>query len=125
MIPRLASGSGLDPEYRTFLDELRLRGFEGDIQTDYATRLVTATDNSVYQVVPEAVIFPRHADDVARALALLSEPQFRSIKVSPRGGGTGTNGQSLCHGVIMDVSRYMRSIGRVDLEAGWVEVEPG
>lgn len=125
MIPRLAPGSGLHPDYRELLEELRLRGFEGEIQTDYATRLVTATDNSVYQVVPQAVVFPRDAADVARALSLVHEPRFRRLKVSPRGGGTGTNGQSLCDGVIVDVSRHMRSILEVDLEAGTVTVEPG
>jgi FAD/FMN-containing dehydrogenase/Fe-S oxidoreductase len=125
MIPRLAPGGGLHPDYRDLLEELRVRGFEGDIQTDYATRLVTATDNSVYQVVPQAVIFPRHAADVALALALAHEPRFRRLKLSPRGGGTGTNGQSLCDGVIVDVSRHMRSILEVDVEAGTVTVEPG
>lgn len=125
MIPRLAAESGLLPEYRTFLEELRLRGFDGEIRSDYATRLVTATDNSVYQTVPQAVIFPRRAGDVATILRLLHEPRFRRLKVSPRGGGTGTNGQSLCDGLIVDVSRHMRSILDVDLAGAAVTVEPG
>lgn len=125
MIPRLAPEGGLHPEYRTFLEELRLRGFEGDIRSDYATRLVTATDNSVYQIVPQAVVFPRNTADVATLLRLLHEPRFRAIKVSPRGGGTGTNGQSLCDGLIVDVSRHLRNILHVDLAEGAVTVEPG
>src|SRR5690606_37452787 len=125
MIPRLAPEGGLHPEYRTFLEELRLRGFEGDIRSDYATRLVTATDNSVYQIVPQAVVFPRNTADVATLLRLLHEPRFRAIKVSPRGGGTGTNGQSHCDGLIVDVSRHLRNILHVDLAEGAVTVEPG
>lgn len=125
MIPILKPDSGLQPGYAAYLDALRAAGFEGEIQIDYATRLVTATDNSVYQIVPQAVAFPKHALDVQRALKLLRTPEFRTIKVSPRGGGTGTNGQSLCDGVIFDLSRHLNRIVELDLAAGWVIVEPG
>jgi len=125
MIPILNPDSGLLPGYTAYLEALRSTGFEGEIQIDYATRLVTATDNSVYQIVPQAVVFPKHARDVERALTLLGTQEFRAIKVSPRGGGTGTNGQSLCDGVIFDLSRHMNRIVEVDLQAGWVIVEPG
>ncbi|HEY6726335.1 MAG TPA: FAD-binding and (Fe-S)-binding domain-containing protein [Polyangiaceae bacterium] len=125
MIPILKPDSGLQPEYTAYLDALRTAGFEGEIQVDYATRLVTATDNSVYQIVPQAVAFPKHALDVQRALKLLGTLEFRNIKVSPRGAGTGTNGQSLCDGVIFDLSRHLNRIVEVDLDAGWVIVEPG
>lgn len=125
MIPILNPDSGLLPGYTAYLDALRAAGFEGEIQIDYATRLVTATDNSVYQILPQAVAFPKHTLDVQRALRLLGTPEFRSIKVSPRGGGTGTNGQSLCDGVVFDLSRHMNQIIEVDLDAGWVIVEPG
>ena len=125
MIPILNPERGLEPGYTAYLEALGAAGFEGEIQVDYATRLVTATDNSVYQIVPQAVAFPKHALDVQRALKLLGTPAFRSIKVSPRGGGTGTNGQSLCDGVIFDLSRHMNRILELDLTGGWVIVEPG
>jgi len=125
MIPRLLPEDGLDPEYRAYLTGLRERGFEGEIRTDYATRLVTATDNSVYQVMPQAVLFPQHAADVQAIFELAHESDHRAIKLSPRGGGTGTNGQSLCNGIIVDLARHMAAILEVDLEAGWVRVQPG
>jgi FAD/FMN-containing dehydrogenase/Fe-S oxidoreductase len=125
MIPILASHAQLPELYREFLAQLSAEGFSGEISTDYATRLVTATDNSVYQLLPAAVIFPRHEADVALALRLAHTETFRDIKLGPRGGGTGTNGQSLCDGVILDVSRHFRSILELDLEAGWVRVQPG
>jgi hypothetical protein len=48
MIPYLDPKAPLPPLYREFLEQLAARGFSGEIQTDYATRLVAATDNSVY-----------------------------------------------------------------------------
>jgi FAD/FMN-containing dehydrogenase/Fe-S oxidoreductase len=125
MIPALASQRQLPALYRDFLARLAARGFSGEIRTDYATRLIAATDNSVYQLVPVAVIYPKTEDDVAHALALAHEPAFRDIKLSPRGGGTGTNGQALCDGVIMDVSRHQNRILEVNLSEGWVRIQPG
>lgn len=125
MIPRLVSGEHLPPLYREFLDAVRSTGFVGEIRTDYATRLVTATDNSVYQILPQAVVYPQNVEDVQRIFRTISQEKFRSIKVSPRGGGTGTNGQALCDGVIIDVSRHFREILEINYEQGWARVEPG
>ncbi len=125
MIPYLDPKAHLPPLYRAFLDELAKRGFSGEIRTDYASRLVTATDNSVYQVVPLAVVFPKSEADVRLLLGLAHEDRYASIKLSPRGGGTGTNGQSLCDGIIVDVSRHLAKILETNLEEGWVRVQPG
>ena len=115
MIPILNPDAGLLPGYAAYLEALRDTGFEGEIQIDYGTRLITATDNSVYQILPQAVAFPKHSEDVQRALGLLATPAFSAIKVSPRGGGTGTNGQSLCDGVVFDLSRHMNRIVELDV----------
>lgn len=125
MIPRLAPDEQLPALYQTFLNEVRASGFVGEVHTDYATRLVTATDNSVYQIVPLAVLYPKSEADICRVMRLASEERFFSIKLSPRGGGTGTNGQSLCDGVILDVSKHFREILEVNLEAGFARVQPG
>lgn len=125
MIPALAPQQQIPALYREFLARLASQGFSGDIRSDYATRLVAATDNSVYQLVPVAVIFPKNEADVVLALSLAHDDTFRDIKLSPRGGGTGTNGQALCDGVIIDVSRHQNQILEVNLEQGWVRVEPG
>jgi FAD/FMN-containing dehydrogenase/Fe-S oxidoreductase len=100
-------------------------GFSGEIQSDYATRLSAATDNSIYQLLPAAVIFPRSRGDVAHALRLLEEPRFHAVTLTARGGGTGTNGQALTSGVVLDLSRHMREIVEIDLEQGFVRVQPG
>ena len=60
MIPHLHAGDGPASLYVAFLSELRLRGFEGDIAQGRGDRVVFATDNSIYQVAPQAVVFPRH-----------------------------------------------------------------
>jgi FAD/FMN-containing dehydrogenase/Fe-S oxidoreductase len=111
--------------YRNFLSALEAAGFEGGIKVDYASRTVQATDNSIYQRLPQAVICPAHAGDVQLLAKLLAQPQHRDVAVAPRGGGTGTNGQSLTHGVVVDLSRNMNRILEINVAERWVRVEAG
>jgi FAD/FMN-containing dehydrogenase len=108
-----------------FLGALSADGYAGDVARDMASRLVAATDNSIYQVLPAAVLYPREGEDINRVVrAARSDPE-RPVSLSPRGGGTGTNGQSLTRGVIVDVSRHLNRIVSLDVAGRTVVVEPG
>lgn len=111
-----------EADTKAYLSALSAAGFTGDIGDDLATRLVGSTDNSIYHVEPDAVIFPANAADVALATRL---SVAHDISITARGGGTGTNGQSLNRGVVVDMSRHMTKIRALDLTAGTVTVEPG
>ena len=115
----------LPASYRNFLTALEAAGFAGDLCTDYANRTVLSTDNSIYQCLPQLVIYPAHGGDVELVSKLLTEPAHREVVLTPRGGGTGTNGQSLTHGVVMDLSRHMNRILEINVEERWVRVEAG
>lgn len=124
MLHTINAKSTLQPCYQAYCDALAA-DFRGDIASDYATRLSVATDNSIYQVIPQAVIFPRDTDDMVHALTLAASDTFRTVTFSPRGGGTATNGQSLSAGIIIDCSRHMRAIVELNLDERWVRVQPG
>ena len=111
--------------YRDFLQALADEGFAGDISARYADRVVLSTDNSLYQRLPQAVVFPRHAADVALLARLAAQPPHRRIVLTPRGGGTGTNAQSLTDGIVVDLSRHMNRILHVDAAKRRVRVEAG
>lgn len=125
MIARIPTPAAPTAPYLAFLDALRSAGFRGEIARDHASRTVLATDNSIYQRLPQAAVFPLDADDVAKVAALMAEPRFRPIKLTPRGGGTGTNGQSLTDGVVVDLSRHMNQILEINVEERWVRVQAG
>ena len=124
MIARL-TGTAPATLYPDFLEALRTAGFRGQLSADYATRTVLATDNSIYQRLPQAAVFPQDAEDVARIAALMAEPRFKEVKLTPRGGGTGTNGQSLTDGIVVDLSRHMNNILEINIEERWVRVQAG
>jgi hypothetical protein len=81
-----------------------------------------ASDASLYQIAPMAVVRPRHADDVAGCIKYAVE---NGLPVFPRGGGTGLAGQSLGPGIVLDFSRFMRRMIHIDREKLVVRVQPG
>ncbi|MGM0692989.1 MAG: FAD-binding and (Fe-S)-binding domain-containing protein [Pseudomonadota bacterium] len=111
--------------YLHFLDALKAAGFEGEIAPDYAARTVLATDNSIYQRLPQAVLYPWGSEDLARIARLAGQEAHRQVVLTPRGGGTGTNGQSLTDGLVVDVSRHMNRILDIDVEHRRVRVQAG
>ena len=94
------------------------------VRADAVTRTVYATDNSIYQVEPDAVALPRTADDIQRLVAAEGR-DGRPRPIVARGGGTGTNGQSLTDGLVIEVKRHMNRLLSVDVEARTAVVEPG
>ncbi|WP_439891174.1 D-2-hydroxyglutarate dehydrogenase YdiJ [Ralstonia sp. 25C] len=125
MIPRLDRLPQVGSLYLEFATELRMHGFEGEIRDGHADRTALATDNSIYQILPALAVFPRNRQDLIRIVRLASNPQFRTVRLFPRGGGTGTNGQSLGDGVVVDLSRHMNQILEVNVEQRWARVQAG
>lgn len=125
MLPRLTKIPQLSPLVSDYLDALRLQHFEGDIASNYADRLSLATDNSVYQQLPQAILFPKSIADVVRLTKLAQQEKYLSLTFTPRGGGTGTNGQSINNNIIVDLSRHMTKILELNVKERWVRVQTG
>ncbi|HFD2270734.1 TPA: FAD-binding oxidoreductase [Legionella pneumophila] len=126
MIPRLTSSTATPRKIRLFLQQLeKIPDFHGEIDEALSSRIVLSTDNSVYQIIPEAIIFPKSENDISHIFKLASSGQFRDLTFTPRGGGTGTNGQSLNAGIIIDCSRFMNHIVEINSDEDWVLVEAG
>ncbi|MDT0684580.1 FAD-binding and (Fe-S)-binding domain-containing protein [Roseicyclus sp. F158] len=100
-------------------------GFRGEISRDTALRAALSTDNSVYRITPDLIVAPFDAEDVVILMAVAERPEFMGVPVTARGGGTGTNGQSLNSGVVLDMRRHMHRLLDVDPEGRWADVEPG
>ncbi|MDU8924353.1 FAD-binding and (Fe-S)-binding domain-containing protein [Pasteurellaceae bacterium LIM206] len=125
MLPRLKDIPRLLPLVSDYLNDLRTQHFEGDIASNYADRLSLATDNSVYQQLPQALLFPKSVADVIRLTKLAQREKYQSLTFTPRGGGTGTNGQSINNNIIVDLSRHMTGILELNVEQRWVRVQAG
>jgi len=125
MIPRLPPDGARDALAAAFVEALRQQGFGGDISLGSADRTVFSTDNSIYQREPAGILFPRETADLAVIARALGDVRFRSVVIAARGGGTGTNGQSLTSGFVVDLSRHMNRILAIDPAARRVRVQAG
>lgn len=125
MIPHISDLPNIEPMYKKYLDALKSSGFKGDIESAHASRLLVATDNSVYQKMPQGVIFPKDDDDVVIAMKLRNQSLYEKLIFTPRGGGTGTNGQSLNSGITIDCSRYMKSTSAFDADKREIYAQAG
>ncbi len=95
---------------------------QGDVFVDILHRAAFSTDASIYRIVPDCVVTPRHTADVAAIVAYAAE---RKIPVAARGAGSGVAGESLCSGIVLDMTRYMNKIVCVEIDGQTVVCEPG
>ncbi|TCC23766.1 FAD-binding and (Fe-S)-binding domain-containing protein [Kribbella speibonae] len=95
-----------------------LRGAVGD---DRRTRALYAADGSNYRAVPDLVVVPADAEDLAAAVALTAAA---GAPVVMRGGGTSMAGNAI-GGVVIDASRHVNRILDLDTAAKTAVVEPG
>ena len=104
-------------DYRTL--QARVEGHVLDTDFD---RGRYATDASIYQIMPRAVLVPKTWDDVEAALDFAKS---EGIAVLPRGGGTSQSGQTVNDALVVDFTRYLNKVLEYDAEAGRVTVQPG
>jgi FAD/FMN-containing dehydrogenase/Fe-S oxidoreductase len=103
------------------LKELRQK-LQGDLFTDQPTRLLYATDASVYREIPLAVARPKTKNDL---LLLIDFAVKNKTSLIPRTAGTSLAGQVVGNGIVVDVSKCMTKVLEINPSEHWVRVEPG
>ena len=95
---------------------------DGQILTDKVSKVMYATDASVYYEEPMAVVIPKNINDINRIVKFASENKLSLI---PRGAGTSLAGQVVGNGIVVDISKYINNIIEINITEKWVTVEPG
>ena len=109
------------PAPETLAAALRRAGV-GEVDASTRRRAEYSTDASNYRVVPQAVAFPRHRDEVAAALSVCRE---LGVPLIARGAGTSIAGNAIGTGLVLDFSRHLNRVRSVDPEARTAVAEPG
>jgi len=112
----MADGSGFDK-----FDGLRA-SLAGTLYDDSFNRGRYATDASIYQMMPHAVVIPKSFEDVEACLAFARETGSALL---PRGGGTSQCGQTVNHAIVLDTTKYLNKIIDIDVNNRQCIVEPG
>jgi glycolate oxidase len=94
-----------------------------NILTSKEERICYSYDATNQQLLPDAVLFPKNAEEISRVLRLANSEHF---PVTPRGAGSGFSGGSLPveGGLILSLERMNRILG-IDHENMVAVVEPG
>lgn len=103
------------------LSRLHAAGVE-DVLGDNTSRAAYSSDASLYRVLPQAVVRPRHRDEVLATLAVCRE---LGVPITSRGGGTSCAGNAVGPGVVIDFSRHMGRVLSVDADERRAIVQPG
>ncbi len=93
-----------------------------DVRADRLTRILYATDASIYQIEPQAVAFPRTAK---QASAVVTAAIDAGMSITPRGAGTSLVGNAIGDGLVIDFSRHNRQITNLNLEKRSIRVGAG
>jgi FAD/FMN-containing dehydrogenase/Fe-S oxidoreductase len=94
----------------------------GEILTDAVSLGLYATDASMYQIMPLAVVVPLDRVDAVRVVRLCGELH---VPILARGGGTSLSGQTIAEAVVLDFSKHMHRLLEVNTEERWARIEPG
>jgi FAD/FMN-containing dehydrogenase/Fe-S oxidoreductase len=110
-----------EAEVEAYARALR-RQISGEVRRSQHDRMLYATDASMYQVTPLAVVIPRSVDELI--VAVETAAQF-NLPLLPRAGGTSLAGQAVNRAVVIDVSAHCTALRQVDPAARSAVVEPG
>ena len=95
---------------------------DGEVMFDAASRGRYSTDASIYQVEPVGIVVPR-SEEAARAAISIAVEQ--GVPILPRGAGSSQCGQAVGAALVIDHTKYLKSIIEVDRERATAVVQPG
>ena len=95
---------------------------DGEVDESTRRRAEYSSDASNYRVIPTAVAFPAHADDIVTALSVAADA---GVPVTIRGGGTSIAGNSIGEGLVLDLSRHYNKLISLDPQGRTARVQPG
>ena len=111
------------------IDKKHLKAFtdivgKENIFDDKAHMLAYSYDATRTRYEPDAVIFPRHEQDVSEILKYCNE---HLIVITPRGAGSGFTGGALSAngGIILGMEKHMNKILEIDTQNMVAVVQPG
>jgi FAD/FMN-containing dehydrogenase/Fe-S oxidoreductase len=106
--------------YSSGYAEALKRDIRGDVYLDPMLMGMYATDASIYQITPVAVVCPLDEADVVACVKIARD---HHVPVLARGGGTSLAGQTVAEAIVIDFSKYMNAILLLDDRT--VVVQPG
>src|SRR5947199_6527063 len=101
--------------------ELR-NNLRGEVRFSDGDCALYSTDSSNYRQIPIGVVIPHDRRD---AITTVAACRKFGAPITCRGGGTSLAGQCCNVAVVIDFSKYMNHVLRIDVEKKLTRIEPG
>jgi len=87
----------------------------GDVTSSKKARTKYSHDTSLFEIVPEVIVYPRNTHDVKQLVKYVSEHKAENKKLSltGRSGGTDMSGGSINDSIIVVFEKHMHQIGNI------------
>jgi FAD/FMN-containing dehydrogenase len=101
----------------------------GDVESDIDTLARYSHDASIFQVTPEAVVFPRSGQDIMKLVAYAAS--HSGVNITARAAGTCMSGGAIGQSIVMDSTRYLNAMTDLERDTsvagqdGYAVVQPG
>ncbi len=108
-----------------YITALKQAGFSGDIDASDETRAFYSHDASLFEIVPQLVVAPKSAADVAVLVGVTAgyKAKIPDLSLTARSAGTDMSGGAVNDSVIVDFNKYLREIKQVTPTEG--HAQPG
>ena len=99
--------------------------FKGELSTSKNDRLTYSHDASIYELVPEAVLFPKYASDIKNLVKFVVKHKhaYPTLSITPRSGGTCMSGGSIGNSLLIDMTKHFNKIREVTSRSA--HLQPG
>lgn len=89
---------------------------DGDVETTDSILEEYSHDTSIFEVVPQAVVFPKTINDVKKVVkyAIDNKKSQPSLSITARSGGTDMSGGAINESIILAFDKYLNEIGEVN-----------
>ncbi len=99
----------------SFYRSLKQKGFEGDVDTSDGIRATYSHDASLFELVPQVVVFPKNASDLQKLVLAANDcrGEIPGLSLTARSAGTDMSGGAISESVIVDLNKYFNQIEEV------------
>ena len=95
---------------------------KGEVLNDDQTLTTYSKDASIFEIKPQAVVYPRDCEDIKKLVAFVNQDP-NNLSITPRAAGTDMTGGAIGEGIILDVSKHLNKLIRVTKDSA--TVQPG
>ena len=106
-------------------EDLKALRLDGDLADDNETKTKFSHDASIFEIIPEIVVFPKSVEDIKKIVkyATLSKSHGQKVAITPRAAGTDMTGAAIGESIVLEFTKYFNNI--IEVTEDYAITQPG